>query len=65
MTHLFHKNLHFTGLLWKIYKGFKKSTRQEVAIFVFEKKQLEKWPKDDREGMIETIKRGELYDFEF
>lgn len=29
-----------------------------MAIFVFEKKQLEKWPKDDRDGMVETLKQG-------
>jgi SCY1-like protein 2 len=41
-----------------VYKGFKKSTKQEAAIFVFEKKQLERWPKDDRDAMLETLKRG-------
>lgn len=48
----------YIGLLWKIYKGFKKSTKQEASIFVFEKKQLDRWPKDDREVMLETLKRG-------
>uniref|UniRef100_A0A6B2EG24 Protein kinase domain-containing protein n=1 Tax=Phlebotomus kandelakii TaxID=1109342 RepID=A0A6B2EG24_9DIPT len=46
------------GLLWKIYRGYKKSTRQEVAIFELEKRQLERWQKDDREVMLETLKRG-------
>ncbi|XP_055712763.1 SCY1-like protein 2 [Phlebotomus papatasi] len=46
------------GLLWKIYRGYKKSTRQEVAIFELEKRQLERWQKDDREVMMETLKRG-------
>ncbi|XP_055685119.1 SCY1-like protein 2 isoform X2 [Lutzomyia longipalpis] len=46
------------GLLWKIYRGYKKSTRQEVAVFEFEKRQLERWQKDDREVMLETLKRG-------
>ncbi|XP_069689462.1 SCY1-like protein 2 isoform X1 [Periplaneta americana] len=46
------------GLLWKIYRGYKKSTKQEAAIFVFEKRQLEKWPRGDREAMLETLRRG-------
>ncbi|XP_029155271.1 SCY1-like protein 2 [Nylanderia fulva] len=47
------------GLLWKIYSGYKKSTKQEAAIFVFEKRMLEKWPaKADRELILETLKRG-------
>lgn len=48
----------FTGLLWKIYKGYKKSTKQEASIFVFEKKHLERWSKPDRDIMLETLKRG-------
>lgn len=44
--------------MWKIYSGYKKSTKQEAAIFVFEKKQLDKWSKRDRENMIETLKKG-------
>ncbi|PNF41917.1 SCY1-like protein 2 [Cryptotermes secundus] len=46
------------GLLWKIYQGYKKSTKQEAAIFVFEKRQLERWPRGDREAMLETLRRG-------
>ncbi|VVC87087.1 unnamed protein product, partial [Leptidea sinapis] len=46
------------GLLWKVYKGYKKSTKQEASIFVFEKKHLERWSKADREIMLETLKRG-------
>ncbi|KAJ8965033.1 hypothetical protein NQ314_004431 [Rhamnusium bicolor] len=46
------------GLLWKIYKGSKRSTRQEASIFVFEKRQLEKWNKNDREVILETLRRG-------
>ncbi|XP_028027574.1 SCY1-like protein 2 [Bombyx mandarina] len=46
------------GLLWKIYKGYKKSTKQEASIFVFEKKQLDRWQKADRDIMLETLKRG-------
>ncbi|XP_028172780.1 SCY1-like protein 2 [Ostrinia furnacalis] len=46
------------GLLWKIYKGYKKSTKQEASIFVFEKKHLERWSKADRDIMLETLRRG-------
>lgn len=46
------------GLLWKIYKGYKKTTNQEVSVFVFEKKQLERWAKEDRDVMCDILKRG-------
>ncbi|XP_075975101.1 SCY1-like protein 2 [Anticarsia gemmatalis] len=46
------------GLLWKIYKGYKKSTKQEASIFVFEKKHLDRWTKGDRDIMLETLRRG-------
>ncbi|XP_049872710.1 SCY1-like protein 2 [Pectinophora gossypiella] len=46
------------GLLWKVYKGYKKSTKQEASIFVLEKKQLDRWNRADKEIMIETLKRG-------
>jgi len=50
--------LLITGLMWKIYSGFKKSTRQEAAVFVFEKNQLDKWSRKDRENMIVILKKG-------
>ncbi|KAJ1520830.1 hypothetical protein ONE63_003921 [Megalurothrips usitatus] len=46
------------GLLWKIYQGYKKSTKQEAAIFVFEKRHLERFPRADRDVILETLKRG-------
>lgn len=46
------------ALSWKIYKGIKRSTKQEAAIFVFEKRQLDKYTKADRELVLETLKRG-------
>ncbi|XP_032671770.1 SCY1-like protein 2 [Odontomachus brunneus] len=47
------------GLLWKVYSGYKKSTKQEAAIFVFEKRMLDRWSaKTDRELVLETLKRG-------
>lgn len=51
-------NYNFLGLLWKIYKGTKRSTKQEASIFVFEKRQLDKWNKTDRDIILETLKRG-------
>ncbi|KAL5006865.1 hypothetical protein ScPMuIL_015671 [Solemya velum] len=38
------------GLLWKIYNGIKRSTKQEVAIFVLEKKLLERYSRRDQES---------------
>uniref|UniRef100_A0A0V0G6A0 Protein kinase domain-containing protein n=1 Tax=Triatoma dimidiata TaxID=72491 RepID=A0A0V0G6A0_TRIDM len=43
------------GLLWKIYSGYKKSTKQAASIFVFEKRQV---VPQDRDILIETLKRG-------
>lgn len=36
----------------------KKSTKQEAAIFEFQKKQLERYSKEDREQMLEILRRG-------
>lgn len=42
-----------------MYKGTKKSTKQEASVFVFEKKQLEKFgSKDDRDQIIDILKKG-------
>lgn len=46
------------GLLWKIYSGYKKSTREEASVFVFEKKILDNWSKDDRENMLNILRRS-------
>lgn len=46
------------GLLWKVYNGYKKSTKQEVSVFVFEKKALDRWSKEDREAILEVMRRG-------
>lgn len=46
------------GLLWKIYKGYKRSTKQEASIFLFEKRQLEKYNKTDKELILETLRKG-------
>eukprot|EP00118_Oscarella_pearsei_P002048 m.9311 g.9311 ORF g.9311 m.9311 type:complete len:1208 (+) comp21266_c0_seq1:2-3625(+) len=46
--------------LWKIYDGVKKSTRQEVSIFLYDKKaaEAEKVPKKEREAIINMLKKG-------
>lgn len=46
-----------TGLCWKVYKGTKRTTKQNVSVFVFEKTQL-KHSKDDREVILEMLRRG-------
>lgn len=46
------------GLVWKVYKGHKKSTRQEAAIFVFEKRILDRWDKQEREAMLDRLRKG-------
>ncbi|XP_053988930.1 SCY1-like protein 2 [Hylaeus anthracinus] len=62
VTREFEINAHIASagpaLLWKIYSGYKKSTKQEAAIFVFEKRVLDKYSKNDREVILETLKRG-------
>ncbi|KAF4522499.1 hypothetical protein B566_EDAN002584 [Ephemera danica] len=47
------------GLLWKIYAGYKKSTRQEAAIFVFEKRNLDRFGgKSERESLLASLRKG-------
>ncbi|GAB1598827.1 SCY1-like protein 2 [Argonauta hians] len=46
------------GLLWKVYNGVKRTTKQEVAIFVFEKKMLDRYSKRDRDIITDVLKRG-------
>lgn len=46
------------GCLWKIYDGRKKSTGQEVSVFVFEKKVLEKMEKRSSELVLQAMKSG-------
>lgn len=45
-------------LLWKIYSGYKKSTKQEASIFVLEKKLLEKYSKKDKDQLVEILRKG-------
>ncbi|KAM9328182.1 SCY1-like protein 2 isoform 2-T2 [Pholidichthys leucotaenia] len=46
------------GLCWRIYNGTKKSTKQEVAVFVFDKKTVDKYQKFERDQIIDSLKRG-------
>ncbi|GFS29674.1 SCY1-like protein 2 [Trichonephila inaurata madagascariensis] len=46
------------SLLWKVYKGIKKSTKEEGAVFVLEKKLLDKYSKQDRETILTIFKNG-------
>lgn len=46
------------GLLWKLYSGYKKTTKQEATIFVLHKKSLEVYSKKERELIIESFKKG-------
>nr|XP_033808535.1 SCY1-like protein 2 isoform X2 [Geotrypetes seraphini] len=46
------------GLAWKIFHGTKKSTKQEVAVFVFDKKLMDKYQKYEKDQIIDCVKRG-------
>ncbi|KAL1473606.1 hypothetical protein MTO96_021898 [Rhipicephalus appendiculatus] len=46
------------GLLWKIFQATKRSTKEEAAVFVLEKKQLDRYSKRDREHVMELLKQG-------
>uniref|UniRef100_A0A2C9JXV3 Protein kinase domain-containing protein n=1 Tax=Biomphalaria glabrata TaxID=6526 RepID=A0A2C9JXV3_BIOGL len=46
------------GLLWKIFSAVKKSTKEEAAVFYFEKKVLDKYHKRDKEVIIESLRKG-------
>ncbi|KAI6209506.1 Protein kinase domain-containing protein [Aphelenchoides besseyi] len=46
------------GNCWKIFQGTKLSTKQTVSVWLFEKKQIEKWPRVEREAFPDIMKRG-------
>ena len=59
---IFYKFL-LLGLLWKIFAGVKKSTKQSAAVFVLEKRSLEaKYPggerRQERERILEQFKKS-------
>lgn len=49
---------HLVGLLWKIFSGYKKSTHQEASIFLLEKKQLDRLTKNDREAVLDSLRKS-------
>ena len=46
------------GLMWKVYSGFKKTTRQPASVFVLEKAVLERFDRQDKEAIWDLMKRG-------
>ena len=42
--------------LWKIFHGTHKVRKQEVCVFVFEKKSLERFPKSEHSEILLTLK---------
>ncbi|XP_053717705.1 SCY1-like protein 2 isoform X1 [Synchiropus splendidus] len=46
------------SMCWRIYNGTKKSTKQEVAVFVFDKKMIDKHQKFEKDLIIDSLKRG-------
>lgn len=47
-----------SGLLWKVYTGYKKSTHQEASIFLLEKRQLDRFSKNERDAILDCVKKG-------
>jgi SCY1-like protein 2 len=43
--------------LWKIYKGSHKDRKQDVSIWVIEKKTFDKYPKDEKEEILNVLKK--------
>ncbi|TSK13129.1 SCY1-like protein 2 [Bagarius yarrelli] len=46
------------GMSWRIYNGTKKSTKQEVAVFVFDKKIIDRYQKFEKDQIVDSLKRG-------
>ena len=46
------------GLMWKVYSGFKKTTRQPASVFVLEKAVLDRFDRQDKEAIWDLMKRG-------
>ncbi|VDK84604.1 unnamed protein product [Litomosoides sigmodontis] len=43
---------------WKVYAAQKRSTKKAVSVWLFEKRNLEKWPRYERELFSEILKKG-------
>jgi SCY1-like protein 2 len=50
------------GLFWRVYQGVKKTTRKDVAVFIFDKKskEFDKLNKRNRDLLLEIFKSGPL-----
>ena len=46
------------GLMWKIYSGVKKSTRQPASVFVFERAMLDRFDKQEKDIIWDLMKKG-------
>ena len=46
------------GLLWKVYSGYKKTTKQSASVFVLERASLDRFDRQDREAIWEMMKKG-------
>ncbi|KAI7792012.1 putative SCY1-like protein 2 [Triplophysa rosa] len=46
------------GMSWRIYNGTKKSTKQEVAVFVFDKKIIDRYQKFEKDQIVDSLKKG-------
>ncbi|RUS85529.1 hypothetical protein EGW08_006737, partial [Elysia chlorotica] len=46
------------SLMWKVFSAAKKSTKEEASVFLFEKKQIDKHHKRDKEVIIDSLRRG-------
>ncbi|XP_055375118.1 SCY1-like protein 2 [Condylostylus longicornis] len=46
------------GSFWKIHNGIKKTTKENVSIFVFEKKTLERFNKEEREHLLGILRKS-------
>ena len=44
--------------MWKVFQGFKKSTKQEASIFILEKRLLDKFPRENKDVILESLKSG-------
>ena len=62
MTRDFEVTAHIAsagpGLMWKVYSGVKKSTRQPASIFVFERVMLDRFDKQEKDIIWDLMKKG-------
>ncbi|KAK7098938.1 hypothetical protein V1264_003150 [Littorina saxatilis] len=46
------------GLLWKVFSATKKSTKEEASVYLFEKKSIERYSRQDRDAIVEMLRVG-------